>query len=56
MNNVENPINIVMDNSTCVIYKASTFRRVIDADDEDRPLQNPNNLYHRHIYLSFSGH
>ena len=40
MNNVGNPINIIMDSLTSVIYKASTLGKAIDIDDDHGPLKN----------------
>ena len=39
MNDAGNPLNIALDNSTSVKYKASLLGRAIDADGNDRLLK-----------------
>ena len=40
MNNDENPLNVVLDNSTSFKYKASLLGKAIDADGNGRSLKN----------------
>ena len=56
MNDAENPLNVVLDNSISFKYKVSHSRRATDADGNDRSLKMQKLLFHRNTYLIFLGH
>ena len=40
MNDAENPLNVALDSSTCVKYKANLLGKTTDADGNDRLLKD----------------
>ena len=51
MNDAKNPLNVALNNSKSLKYKASLLGKATDADGNDRSLKNYKNICSTEIFI-----